>query len=169
MVTYTISMCNYNMAGTIERSLRSILEQVDDRFELLVVDGGSTDGSLDVIRELQTEYEALRLSSLESDSTRHLGADRQRSVEEANGEYILIDLDCDDVYRHGILDFVTVFHELESQRSSEFLLKGEAINMAPRRLLLEIPFRNVGMAEDKDLYRRLWSENAIVELKHEPF
>lgn len=162
-------MCNYEMADTLRRSAESILTQTSDEFEVFVVDGGSTDGSIDVLESLATEYDRFRYEARDSDPDRHLGADRQYSIEHANGEYVLFDLDCDDEYAEGIEDFVTVYHEIEDDRERPFILKGEAINMAPKSLMEEIPFRNVGMAEDKDLYRRALAEDAIIFVKHYPF
>lgn len=45
---YTVVVCNLNMSATVERAVESILSQVDDDYEVLVVDGGSTDGSLEI-------------------------------------------------------------------------------------------------------------------------
>lgn len=166
---YTIAMCNFNMRDTIEQSVRSIVNQLDQNFELLIVDGGSNDGSVDILRNLEREYPNIRIISLPENEDRHLGADRQISIEAAAGDYVLFDLDCDDRYNEGIVDFVEVYHQIEEQRNSDFLLKGEAINMAPRSLMLDIPFHNVGMAEDKDLYRRMMAEDSILFVKHYPF
>ena len=35
--TYSICMCNYNMADTLERSLTSLLTQLDDEFEVVLI------------------------------------------------------------------------------------------------------------------------------------
>lgn len=169
MVRYSVCMCNYEMADTVRRSVESILTQVGDEFEVFVVDGGSEDGSIDILESLEQEYDNFRYEAREPNQDRHLGADRQYSLENASGEYVLFDLDCDDEYAEGIEDFVTVYHQIEEDRERPFILKGEAINMAPRSLMEKIPFRNVGMAEDKDLYRRALSEDAIIFVKHYPF
>lgn len=169
MVRYSICMCNFEMSDTLRRSVESILTQTSDEFEVFVVDGGSEDGSIDVLESLAAEYERFRYEAREPNPNRHLGADRQYSIEHANGEYVLFDVDCDDEYAEGIEDFATVYHEIEDDREKPFILKGEAINMAPKSLMEEIPFRNVGMAEDKDLYRRALAENAIIFVKHYPF
>ena len=47
----SIIVPNYNGGATIGETLRSLIEQNYPRLEILVVDGGSTDNSVDVIRE----------------------------------------------------------------------------------------------------------------------
>ena len=50
--TYSIAICNLNQAATLRESLLSILRQVTREYELVVVDDGSTDGSLDILEDL---------------------------------------------------------------------------------------------------------------------
>jgi len=170
MVRYSIAVCNYNMADTLERSLRSIIEQVDrDKFEVVVVDGGSTDGSRDILHSLQKEYPNLRAILDRSDECDHLGGDRNISFEESRGEYVLESLDTDDQYFDGIVDdFVTIYHGLESAIDRPFFLSGTGINMAPRQLLLDVPYYDLGGAEDRDFWRRLFAREALIWLEHGP-
>lgn len=165
---HSIAVCNYNMASTVERSLRSMLDQTDETYEVVVVDGGSTDGSVAILRGLEAEYDRLRVVEREPDPDRHLGADRNRSFEEARGEFVLESLDTDDCYYDGVIeDFVDIFHQLRAAVDFEFVLSGKGLNIGPRSLLLEIPYRNLGGAEDRDWWRRLFAEDAIVWLEHE--
>jgi glycosyltransferase involved in cell wall biosynthesis len=165
MVRYTVAVCNYNMAETVGDSLRSILDQTDDRFEVVCVDGGSTDGSQSVLEELTEEYDRLRIDLQDPDPDRHLGADRNRSFELADGEYVLESFDCDNVYYNIVEDLVEVYHQLEDGIDHEFLLSAMGVNMAPRSLVLRIPYHNLGGAEDRDWFRWLAAEDAIIWLE----
>ena len=46
----TISIVCYNAASTIENAIKSVLNQNYNNYELVIVDGGSKDGTLDIIR-----------------------------------------------------------------------------------------------------------------------
>jgi glycosyltransferase involved in cell wall biosynthesis len=46
----TIITPSFNQAGFIEKTLRSVLDQGYENLEYIVVDGGSSDGSVDIIR-----------------------------------------------------------------------------------------------------------------------
>ena len=164
---YSIAVCNYNMAETLERSLRSMLDQVDDQFEVVVVDGGSNDGSQEILRNLEAEYDALRAVLDRTEDANWLGGDRNISFEESYGEYVLESLDTDDCYYDGVIeDFVYIYHQLEAAVDRPFFLSGTGINMAPRDLLLRVPYYDLGGAEDRDFWRRLFARNALIWLDH---
>lgn len=168
MVRYTVAMCNYNMVETLERSVRSVLDQVTDEYEVLVVDGGSDDGSVAALESLADEHRRLRTVFLDHDPHRHLGRDRQVAVEEARGEYVLPQLDVDDVFEPVVRDFVGLYHQFDAAVDGQFFLSGTGMNVAPRSLLLETPYRNLRTSEDRDLWRRLLDRDAILWLAHAP-
>ncbi len=167
---YTIAMCNHNMERTLNQSLTSILDQLDDRFEVLVVDDGSSDNSVNVIKSLQERYDNLRLLELERDRKRKLGLTRNISVQEAKGEYVLLHLDCDDIYAPYLCDFVNVFHQIEQAIGHDILLSGQHINIARREFLLEHgPYKNIFRGEDRNLWVRLAAENKYIPFDHIDF
>jgi glycosyltransferase involved in cell wall biosynthesis len=152
------------MVNTVERSLRSILNQVDDRFEVLVIDDGSTDGTQEELKKLEEEHDIFRWKEGSNDN---LAEARNHSVKEAKGDYILESLDVDDVYEPVIQDFVEIFHQLNDNISGEFYLSGKSINIAPKKLLEEYPYRSLGYGEDEDLWRRLLTDNKIIFIENE--
>lgn len=165
--TYSIAVCNYNMVETVGTAIRSMVEQADDRYEVVIVDGGSTDGSREVLADLANEYDRVRAVLNRADECDWLGGDRNISFEEARGEYVLESLDTDDFYHHGVIDdFIRVFHEVEASRTGEFFFSGRGLNVAPRDLLLDVPYHDVGGTEDRDLWRRLFDRDALVWFDH---
>lgn len=166
MVRYSIAVCNYNMAETLEQALCSILDQVTEEYEVLVVDGGSTDGSLEILSLLSEEYENLRyfISPYGCKST--LGTDRALSVSEARGSYVLTHIDMDDRYYSVIGDFVELFHEIESALERELLLWGSHMAMASKNHILELgSYRNLRAGEDMDLFRRAIASDETIYME----
>lgn len=169
-VRYTIAICNYNMKETLEESLLSILNQVEDRpdIEVLVVDDGSTDGSTKILRALEDEYSKLRVLYLEDDPNRNLGGVRQISFEESMGEYILESLDTDDIQHEGILDFISVYHEIEEGIGKDFYLRGVSIVMTSKDIVERTPYRNVNRGSDEEHRRRVISNETLISIHHRP-
>ncbi|WP_134670267.1 glycosyltransferase family 2 protein [Halorussus marinus] len=75
---------SYNQREYVERTIESIRSQNFEDYEHIVVDGGSTDGSLDVLREYEDEY-PLRWISEPDDG---IGNAVNKGIELANGEWI---------------------------------------------------------------------------------
>lgn len=46
-----VTIC-YNSAQTIERTIKSVLAQTYTNFEYIIVDGGSTDSTLDIVKSM---------------------------------------------------------------------------------------------------------------------
>ncbi len=167
---YSICICNYNMADTIELSINSLMGQLDDRYEVVIVDDGSSDDSVKVIERLREKYPTLRLVALERDQNRKLGLTRNISIQEARGEFVLLHLDCDDVFGPYINDFVEVFHRLERCMGRQVLVSGKHINMANREFLLSHgPYLNMYRGEDRNLWSRMTAIEAYIPLDHIDF
>ncbi len=52
---FTIVIPSLNAASYLERALQSVIDQAGDDTEVLVVDGGSTDGSVEIIRRYERQ------------------------------------------------------------------------------------------------------------------
>jgi len=164
--TYSIAICNLNQAATLRESLLSILRQVTREYELVVVDDGSTDGSLDILEDLSRTHEKLRYVVGDNDN---IAEARNQSYREARGEHVLTSLDTDDRYQKGICDFVAIYHQMMSAIDRPFHLQGQGVAIAPRELYLEVPYRSMTYGEDLDRYRRLFADDSIIWLIHESF
>jgi glycosyltransferase involved in cell wall biosynthesis len=170
MPKYSICVPNYNMGDTLDRALRSVLLQIDDDYEVLIVDDGSSDNSIDVLDDLTKEFGLLRVISLARDRKRKLGETRNISVREARGEYVILHVDADDLWDPYIKDFVAVFHKLEQCIGRDVLVSGQQINMARKSFLLQHgPYRNTHRAQDRDMWMRLAAVDAYIPLRHQVF
>lgn len=163
MPTYTIAVCNYNMEDTVEESVMSMVSQVTEDFEVLVVDD-STDSSSEILSRLEDTHDCLRVIS--DAGNNNLGEARNHSYRAARGDYILSSLDTDDKYRDCIQDFVNIYHQIEEQVDFDFYLSGQGMNMAPKHLFLDTPYRSLGYGEDRDFWRRLIAKDAYIGLRH---
>ena len=167
---YSICVPNLNMGKTLEEALISVLSQIDLRFEIIVIDDGSTDNSIEKLEKLKIGYPNLRTKYLFRDPTRTLAETRNISVQEARGDYCLLHIDCDDIWEPYILDFITIFHDIEKFLGEDVLLCGQQINMGKKSFLLEHgPYKFGHMVEDRDMWYRLASINKFVPLDHVVF
>ena len=58
-----VTVC-YNSEKTIKRTLKSVLNQTEKDYEYLIIDGASTDGTLDIVRKYEPMFEGrLRIFS----------------------------------------------------------------------------------------------------------
>lgn len=169
MVKYKYSICvaNLNMGNTIERAVSSVLDSVDERFEMIVVDDGSTDSSIEKLESLKLRYSNLRTIYLEKDRKRTLAETRNISVEAANGDYCLMHIDCDDFWDPYLVDFVRVFHAIEEIHPGDFLLKAHQVNMGKKDFLIEQgPYKYGHMVEDRDMWLRMAKLGSLIPLEH---
>lgn len=83
----------YNKADTIERAIRSVWGQTFHDYELIIVNDGSTDESLAVVRRLADEQEIVIVNQANAG----VSAARNAGVDKARGEYIAL-LDGDDIW-----------------------------------------------------------------------
>lgn len=92
----TIGFPVYNVEGYVYQSLKSVLDQDFDNFEVIVVDDCSTDNSMSVIKILiHTHPNGNRVRIIEHKENKGLAEARNTSIKNAKGKYIFF-LDSDD-------------------------------------------------------------------------
>ncbi|MFC2950932.1 glycosyltransferase [Marinicaulis aureus] len=82
----------YNRAETIERSIKSVLDQRYQNIEYIIIDGGSSDGTIDVIQKYRE-----RIDYFISEPDNGVYSAMNKGISLAAGDYICL-LNADDYY-----------------------------------------------------------------------
>jgi glycosyltransferase involved in cell wall biosynthesis len=158
------------MGDTLQEAIESVMRQIDDEYEVILVDDGSTDSSVQIATQLAKTYWNLHLISLQRDPNRRLGQTRNISIQESSGEWCIFHLDTDDEIGSHIREFVSAVTELSDLMPRDVLFSGQQIHMAKKQFLLSRgPFRNIYRGEDRDLYMRLVKNSEWIVIKHKRF
>lgn len=91
----SVIMPNYNCGKYLEETVNSVINQTYRNWELLIVDDCSTDNSVEVIKNLQSKDDRIKLFINEKNSG--AAASRNRAMREASGKWIAF-LDSDDLW-----------------------------------------------------------------------
>lgn len=90
----------YNVEKYIARALECLSKQSFKDFELIVVNDGSTDGSLKLIEEWKDKFKSIIVVNQKNNG---VSAARNRGMSLSKGKYIIF-LDSDDLYEEDMLE-----------------------------------------------------------------
>ncbi len=99
-IKVSIVMPVYNTAPYLRQCLDSVLAQTLEEFELICVDDGSTDGSLEILEEYAKKDNRIQIIKQKN---QHAGIARNNGLKVAKGEYVIF-LDSDDVFADVLLE-----------------------------------------------------------------
>lgn len=114
----SVVMPVYNVAPFLRQCINSILTQTLTDFELILVDDGSTDESLSIIKEYAVLDARISYATQEN---MYAGVARNTGLKMANGEYLLF-LDPDDFFEPTLLE--DLYNKAESDEADVVLCDG---------------------------------------------
>lgn len=88
---------SFNYASFLREALDSVLNQTFENFEIIVIDDGSRDSSLEIISEFQKKTSKLRFYQHENHQNLGLPSSLRLGLEKARGTWIAV-LEADDVW-----------------------------------------------------------------------
>lgn len=113
----------YNVEKYIKRCIDSLLEQNFDNYEIIVVNDGTKDNSMDYVRKVQRETDKIIIYEQENAG---LSAARNSGIRLATGKYILF-CDSDDALEINCLS--QIYKEMEDQNLDVLLYDAALFNV----------------------------------------
>ena len=104
---YSIITINYNNRDGLRHTIESVITQDYNDFEFIIIDGGSTDGSVDVIKEYHHH-----ISYFTSEKDNGVYHAMNKGIHAANGEYLNFMNSGDTFYNKSVLS--TVANEINN-------------------------------------------------------
>lgn len=94
MTGISIVMPAYNVSKYLYDSIESIKKQTFKDVEIVCVDDGSTDDTLEILKQMKKDYDKIKIVHQENAGP---GIARNTGIENSNGDYIAF-LDADDIF-----------------------------------------------------------------------
>lgn len=142
---FSIVMPVYNSAQYLDAGIASVLCQEYPDWELLIIDDGSMDHSLEIINQYAAKDERLRVFHQENSGQFYA---RQKGIENAEGEYILF-LDSDDELKRNCLS--RLCEEIGTEEPDIVFFVGEIFDRERNTV------RPLGSLGEKKEWLSLWS------------
>jgi len=134
MPLVSVIMAVYNGELYLAQAIDSVLSQTLTDFELLIVDDGSQDNSIGLIRAYQNRDE--RISIFQLDRNMGMADARNYGIAQARGQYITT-MDCDDISLPQRLELQVRFLESNAEVGAVGV-SGQAVNDDLTELLFEL-------------------------------
>ncbi|WP_440897998.1 glycosyltransferase family 2 protein [Amphibacillus sp. Q70] len=149
-VLVSIVMPAYNCEKYIVEAINSVLAQTYQNWELLVLDDGSKDNTLQIINEFGEKDSRVR--PLQNEKNMGVSATRNKGIDLATGDWIAF-LDSDDLWEPSKLEKQL---EISGRYLAEFLFTGSSyINEEGE------PFKGIFEVPERVTYKKLRKHNVI--------
>ena len=100
MIKVSVIVPVYNGEKFIEECIKNVLNQTLEEFELIIINDGSTDNTLDICKRNSEIDKKIRIINQENEG---VSSARNKGIEQSNGEYICF-VDCDDKIEDNYLE-----------------------------------------------------------------
>lgn len=135
MLKLSIITVNLNNADGLRKTIDSVINQAYTNFEHIIIDGGSTDESVEVIKEYEALYkEKQRHLYWVSEPDKGIYNGMNKGIKVAKGEYCQFLNSGDELVKSTILEKVT------NDNNDKDILYGNIINKKETKILNEVKY-----------------------------
>ena len=135
----------YNTEKYVRQAVESIRRQTLKDIEIIIVNDGSTDGSMTILEELAAQDERIKLFSQENQGQ---SAARNFATEKAKGKYIYF-MDSDDYLENEALELC--FEKAESNNLDFVLFDAEILNPQDTTAI-DITYQRTQIMDEESIY-----------------
>lgn len=130
----SIIIAAYNVERFIAKCVASCYDEAHNVFyEIVLVDDGSNDNTVEIVRKLQVEYKNLKLIEKVNEG---LGAARNTGIKAAAGDYIWM-IDGDDFLQPGIVQ--SVLNEIDRHKADMYCTNYQVTDISGKVLSVAYP------------------------------
>ena len=115
MVKVSIIMPVYNAGELLIESIESAMKQTLKDIEIVCVDDGSSDNSVEILKDLSEKYGCIKIFTQKNEGS---GSARNHALDEATGEYIAF-LDADDIFVDS--DALEVLYDIGHKNNADLV------------------------------------------------
>lgn len=131
---YSVITINYNNREGLYHTIKSVVEQTCDDYEYIVIDGGSADGSVEIIKEY-----ADKISYWVSEKDRGIYHAMNKGIAQAHGEYCIFLNSGDCFYDNNVLNHIA------NLGFEEDILVGKIVSEIDNEYLFASPSRPISL------------------------
>lgn len=133
MVQVSVIIPVYNAEKYLSKCLESVMSQTLQEIEIICVDDGSSDRSLEILKECQEKDGRIKVIAQQNAGA---GAARNRGLREASGEYLSF-LDADDFFESDML--AEAFETAEKYQADFVVFNSDQYHM-DKECFVEVPW-----------------------------
>lgn len=130
----SIITINFNDRKGLEQTIKSVILQTFQEYEFIIIDGGSTDGSADCIKQFEGNIDYWI-----SEPDRGIFHAMNKGVAQAHGDYSLFLNSGDTFFENGVLD------KIANIGLKDDIVVGKLVSKTDGRILFNPPSRPISM------------------------
>lgn len=162
---YSIITINYNNKEGLEKTIQSVLCQTSHDYQFIIIDGGSTDGSVDIIKQ-NADYIDYWIS--ESDGGRYPAMNK--GIKQAKGDYLNFMNSGDTYHSPTVLEDIAKMNLTEdiitggihdSEKNVSYIIKPQEVTLLT---MFKNTFNHQATFIKRQLFnKRLYDENYVIQ------